>query len=311
MLPQGKDVGIMKRMMLCCAAAAVLLSGCAFWETSPAPAVSAPEETPFLTIAGRETAEWRYLCWLDRGIEAMAARYEAVGLTPDWTGQAGENVQAQALADTALYAAVEAMAEAHALTLTAEELAELDTSVWAELPQEQGEALAGVGALYGKLCALAQTPGSSLAPTEEELTDFAQKEGYLTLERILVPAGEGAADRAAEVFARVNAGGEEAFFREMPQEAVTFRAGEGVFSSALEEAAAALEAGQISGILESEEGFSILRRGETDTAGLAAAWLDGRLLAWAEEAEILTSEAYEGLDIAARAAVLGHPGSGG
>ena len=292
----------MKRMMLWGAAAAVLLSGCTFWGVSPAPAVSAPreEETPFLTVAGRETPEWRYLCWLDRGIESMAARYAAVGLTPDWAGQAGEDVQAQALADTALYAAVEAMAEEHALTLTAEELAELDTSTWAELPQEQGRAMAAVGALYGKLCTLAQTPGSSLAPTEEELADFAQKEGYLTLERILIPAGEGAADRAAEVFARVNTGGEEAFFREMPEEAVTFRAGEGVFAPALEEAAAALDPGQISGILESEEGFSILRRGETDTAGLAVAWLDGRLLAWAEEAEVLTSAAYEEVDVAAR-----------
>jgi hypothetical protein len=168
-----------------------------------------------------------------------------------------------------------------------------------------------VGALYGKLCALVQIPGSAPAPTAEELADFARREGYLTLERILIPAGEGAADRAAEVFARVNAGGEEAFFREMPQEAVTFRPGDGAFAPALEEAAAALEPGQLSGILESEEGFSILRRGETDTAGLAVAWLDSRLLARAEEAEILPSAAYEGVDIALRAAaVLGQPESG-
>ena len=300
----------MKRMMVLCAAlAAVLLSGCAF--SAPAPEISAPaaEEEAFLTIDGRETPAWRYFCWLDRGIEAMAARYEAVGLDPDWEGQA--DVKAQALADTALYAAVEAMAEEYALTLTEQERSALDTSVWAALPEEQQEELAGVGALYRKLCALVQTPGSAPAPTAEELADFARREGYLTLERILIPAGEGAAQRAAEAFARVNAGGEEAFFREMPQEAVTFRPGDGAFAPALEEAAAALEPGQISGILESEEGFSILRRGETDTAGLAVAWLDSRLLARAEEAEILPSAAYEGVDIALRAAaVLGQPESG-
>ena len=83
-----------------------------------------------------------------------------------------------------------------------------------------------------------------------------------------------------------------------------FRAGEGVFSAALEEAAAALDSGQISGILESEEGFSILRRGETDTATLAVAWLDEELLAWAEEAEVLTSADYEEMDVAARAEAL-------
>ena len=308
MLPYGKDVEAMKRMMLLCAALAVLLSGCALWEEPPAPAVSTPaaEETAFLTIAGREIPAWRYFCWLDRGIEAMAARYEAVGLTPDWAGQAGEEVGAQALADTALYAAVENMAEEYALTLTAQERSALDTSPWAALPEEQQEELAGVGALYGKLCTLAQTPGSVLAPTAEELADFAGKEGYLALERILIPAGEGAADRAAEVFAQVNTGGEGAFSQAKSEGPVTFRAGEGAFDAALEEAAAALEPGQISGILESAEGFSILRRVEADTAALVVPWLDEALLSWAEEAEILPSAAYETVEIPAYAhTVLG------
>ena len=298
----------MKRMMLLCAVVAALLSGCAFWEEPPAPTVSAPaaEEEAFLTIAGRETPSWRYFCWLDRGIEAMAARYEAVGLAPDWTGQAREEVRAQALADTALYAVVEAMAEKYALTLTEEERAGLNTAPWAELPEERREELAAVGALYGKLCALAQTPGSVLAPTAEELADFSGREGYLALERILIPAGEGAADRAAEIFSQVNTGGEAAFSQVKTEGPVTFRAGEGTFDTALEEAAAALEPGQISGILESAEGFSILRRVEADTAGLVIPWLDEALLAWAEEAEILPSAAYETVDIPAYApTVLG------
>ena len=72
----------MKRMMVLCAALAAVLSGCGF--SAPAPEISAPaaEEEAFLTIDGRETPAWRYFCWLDRGIEAMAARYEAVGLAP-------------------------------------------------------------------------------------------------------------------------------------------------------------------------------------------------------------------------------------
>lgn len=302
MLPHGKDVGTMKRMILLCAALAALLSGCAFFEQPPVPAESASEtEEPFLTIAGREIPSWRYFCWLDRSMTAMAARYEAVDLAPDWAGQAGEEVERQALGDTALYAAVEALAEEYALTLTAEEQAALDTAPWANLPEEQRAELAAVGALYAKLCALVQRPESPLAPAAEELAAFAEEAGYLTLERILIPAGEGASDRAAEVFARVNGGGEEAFSQEKTEGPVTFRMGEGAFDAALEEAAAALEPGQVSGILESPEGFSILRRGETDTAALALPWLDETLLTWAEEAEILRSAAYEAVDLGAYA----------
>ena len=45
----------------------------------------------------------------------------------------------------------------------------------------------------------------------------------------------------------------------------------------LEEAAAALEEGQCSGILETEAGFSILRRLSDDSQELAGAWFDVQL----------------------------------
>ena len=64
MLPYGREVEAMKRIILLCTALAALLSGCGLFEQPPAPAVSAPEaeETAFLTIAGREIPDWRYFC---------------------------------------------------------------------------------------------------------------------------------------------------------------------------------------------------------------------------------------------------------
>ena len=68
---------------------------------------------------------------------------------------------------------------------------------------------------------------------------------------------------------------------------------------ALEEAAKALEEGQYSGILESEEGFSILRRLASEGGTLAGEAFDSLLQEAAEGALVQTAPAYDGLDAAA------------
>ena len=65
------------------------------------------------------------------------------------------------------------------------------------------------------------------------------------------------------------------------------------------EAAEALQEGQISGILESEEGFSILRRLPLDTAAVADAYFDHQLETAAQNAAVTVTPAYETLDPAA------------
>ena len=67
----------------------------------------------------------------------------------------------------------------------------------------------------------------------------------------------------------------------------------------LEEAAAALEEGQCSGILESEDGYSILRRLAPDTAPVREAYFDHLLQSAAESAALETTEAYDTLEVAA------------
>ena len=264
----------MKALIFVCL---LLLTGCAAEKTPP------PEQPePFLTIGGQEVPDWRYLCWLDRCL----AR-----------GLEGEEARTQALADTVLYAAVESMAAEAGLALTEEELAALESGVREGMAEEQWRALAAVGALYGKLCAL-EVP-------EEELKAFAAEAGWRTVDRILIPAGEGAGERAAEVFARLNGGGEEAFAAEKAASADqtgprTILPEEGLWDPALEAAAAAMTEGAFSGILETEEGFSILYCLPTDTSALRIPWLDRQLKKRAAEMEVITHSGYQKLDISMR-----------
>ena len=270
----------------------ILLSGCGAQEE----AASSVETTEaLLVIDGAEVPAWRYLCWLDRTLAALGAEASAEELA---------EAKAQALSDTALYAAVESMAAQYGVTLTEEERAALDASPWASLPAEQAAELTAVGGLYGKLCVLAGTEGSALAPSAEALSAFAGEAGYMTVERILVPAGEGAADRAAELFAQVNGGGEEAFTAAKAQSADTLGPrtllpGDGTLDAALDAAAGTLAEGQLSGILESEEGFSILYCLPLDTEQMRIPWLDEQLRTRVGEADIQVLSGYENLGISA------------
>lgn len=266
------------RVIFCALALAICLTGCAPREEEAPAAVG--EEDILLIINGKEVPAWRYLCWLDRNLE-----------------QGLEGAKARALSDTVLYAAVEDMAAEYGVTLTEEERSALTPGVWEGLREEQWRQLAAVGALYAKLCAM--------ETAEEELRSFAAQEGYYTVDRILIPAGEGAADKAAEVFARLNGGGAAAFEAEKLHSADTlgsrtFRLGDGTLDGVLEAAAAELEEGQLSGILSSEEGFSILYCPGLDTSQVRIPWLDAQLARRGEEAEIQALPGYENLDISQR-----------
>lgn len=293
----------MKRLIPLICAAAVLLAGCGAKKTAPDAAADLPEdEEILLTINGREVPAWRYLCWLERSCSAAAAQYEAAGREADFSGEAGAALKAQALFDTCLYAAVEAMAAEHTVTLTAEETAALDPSVWSSLPAARQAELSAVGGLYAKLCTLAAEEGSALAPGEEALAAFAKEKNCITLDRILIPAGEGAGDKAAEIYARLNGGGQAAFEAAKGESADTagirtFFMGDGTVQPALESAAAVLESGQISGILETSEGYSILLRLPTNLTDLVVPWLDAQLQSAAEEALVQTTERYDSLDV--------------
>lgn len=281
-------------------AAAVVLTGCGS-KAQETPAADLPaDEEVLLYINDREIPAWRYFCWLERA---------CAGAEEDLTDAQCAAFKAQALADTALYAAVEDLAAQHGVTLTAEEAAALDTTPWADLsPAHQAE-LSAVGGLYAKLCALAAQAGSSLAPDGETLAAFAKEQNCITLDRILIPAGEdreAARQRASEIFSRLNGAEDQgAAFAALTAEGAdqlgprTLSPDSTELDGELLAAARELQEGQCSGILESQEGFSILRRLETDPEALREPYFDDCLLDLAEAAEVTTAPAYDELDPAA------------
>jgi hypothetical protein len=139
-------------------------------------------------------------------------RYTSAGLPVDWNtpvsgGTLADYVKDQALADTALYAAVENWAERYHIQGKPQESDGTSRLPDLGLSRERMAELERVGWLYRELYALYCTEGSQLAPTEESLRAYGEAEGAVALERILIPAGESretARTKASELFAQIN-----------------------------------------------------------------------------------------------------------
>lgn len=271
------------------------------------------DDTILLTIDGREIPSWRYLYWLAYTCERVQERYQASELTLDWEtpvagGTLADYVKDQALADTALYATVENWAEKYGCTVTAGgEQSETAYLPDMGLTDEQMEELDRVGQMYAKLYDLYCTEGSELAPTQETLATYGAQVKAVTLERILVPFGEdreAAQRKAAELFSKINGAEDQAAVFSVLASDDGDTSGPrtvlpGEEQSALVEAAQALEEGQCSGILETEDGFSIVRRLPLDVSVLKEACFDELLQAAAESSVVTTTEEYVKLDPAA------------
>lgn len=267
-------------------------------------------ETALLSVDGREIPAWRYLYWLGCDCDQTAARYEEAGLPLDWetmteNGTLAEAVKEQALADTVLYAVVESWGERYGCAPAEGIKADLPDQ---GLSEERMAELGRVGGVYAALYQLYDTEGSALAPTAEALAAFGRETGALTLDRLLVPAGEdreAARQRAAALFSQLNsARNQGALFASLaagggdPAGPRTVLPGEDGLDETLLAAARALEENQCSGIVESEEGFSILRRLPLDEEGVKPAHFNHLLETAAEAAEVQLSQGYVDLDAA-------------
>lgn len=272
------------------------------------------EETAVLmTVDGRDVPAWRYLYWLVWTCDQLQQRHAESGTALDWDapvsgGTLAQYAREQALADTALYAVVENLAQETGYVPAQEQGAD------AALPElgfspEQLEELEAVGRMYGWLYEQYCEGKGPLVPTEEELRDYEAAGAFVTLDRILIPAGEdreAARQRAAEWFSRLNSADDQAAVfsalaaeggdRQGPR---TLRRDDGTLPAELLAAAQDLQPDQCSGILETQEGFSILRRMETPPDALRELYFDDALLSLAETAEIAAAPAYVTLDPAA------------
>ena len=238
------------------------------------------ESETLLTVDGRDIPAWKYLYWL--------------AYTKD-----------QALADTTLYAVVENWSEAYGAQPT-QEAKSANPLPELGLTQAQLDQMEDVGRRYAALWTLCQSGESALSPSQEDLSAFARESQALTLDRILIPAGEdraAAQEKASQIFAQLNeAGDQAAAFQELaaaggdPAGSRTLLPQDGSLDESLLSAAQDLAENQCSGILESEEGFSILRRLPLDPSPLLEAWFDDSLENASKSAQISVSESYSALD---------------
>ena len=311
----------MKRCVLCLTLSlSILLSACGGQgEDSRSQAssllggaVGLEDDEILLTVDDREVPAWRYLYWLARTCDAIYEDYEAAGQKPDWTDSVGtaslgEYAKAQALSDTLLYATVENWAEGYGCEISEQESGEPaygDPKLG--LGAAQAAELDNVGRMYSKLYELFYAGESALVPSEEELAAFAEKNGWLSMDRILVAADDdrdAAREKAAEMFSRLNAAADQtAEFAGLAAAGDdaggqrTFCLGDGTVDPILEKALQELEEGQCSGILESEEGFSILRKLEVPKETLMEPYFDQLLQSAAETAKVQCGEAYNELN---------------
>ena len=312
-----------------------LLTACGQKEEAPRgvleTAADLDGETILLTIGEREVPAWRYLYWLGVTCDRVGDFYAESGGAPDWNapvsgGTLADYARDQALADTALYATVENWAEEYQCALTDEDRAALAEN-WAAKAEESGgedaylaklkplgldrdraQVLAEDGRLYGKLFALYRTQGSALNPAKGVVTEFSKSQGYATVERIFLSAGDDKTaqrKKAETLFAQLNASGDPltAFaamaetYSKDPTLKRTFVPGESGLDPSLESAALNLAENQWSGILETADGFSILLRRSVDMAAVAADYFDFLLQSSAEDAAVETTRAYDHLEI--------------
>lgn len=267
-----------------------------FWDT-----LGMDAEEIVLTVNGREIPAWRYAYWLSMACRTVES---ACGTMPDWEqgledGTLGSYVESQALEDTLLYAAVEERAASQGVCVTSEPGGEqLPCPEGFPLEAWQRQELDAVGQLYRQLLARA---------AEEVPETFAAERGILTVSRLRFPAGEdgeAARKQAEETFARINEAADKAAVFDALAEAagaemVTCRGSDGTLAAAEEAAVTSLETGQISGILENETGFSILRRLPPDGETLAALWLEEDLREQMASASVGQREACARLTAAA------------
>ncbi|MBR3570885.1 MAG: peptidylprolyl isomerase [Oscillibacter sp.] len=284
----------------------------------PGRAAGIMEDETLLTVDGRGVPAWEYLYWLSLACDRARGQP-----APDWEG-----VREQALMNAALYKSVEALAERCGVAAGAD-----DESAVAErwrrrcaayggeggyleeiarygLNRERAEALFRVGLLYGKLRELC-AEGGAFSPDAAELEKLSRESGEIVVDRILCADGDRAAAkrRAEALFSQLNgASNQAALFSELTWEGSDHKGPRtlkgGVFPEKLARAARELQIGQISGIIEADDGFSILRRLPPERESLLETWLRHTVEEAARAADVELSERCASLDVAAFSAAL-------
>lgn len=317
--------------LLCCLIWFVSLCGCGVQTpdavptptptpaTLPGRAAGIMEQETLLTVDGRDIPAWEYLYWLSLACDRARGQSAA----PDW-----ESVKEQALMNTALYASVETLAERNGVQFTDADAAAVSER-WRQrceayggeadylreiarygLDRAKAETLFRAALLYGKLRTLCRE-GGTFSPDAAALDALAKESGAVRVDRILSTDWDyNAAKRRAEAFFKQLNGATDqaALFSELTWEGGDHEGPrtltDGTFDERLTQVAKALQIGQISGIIESSDGFSILRRLSPERDSLLETWLRRTVEETARKADVELTERYRAIDAAGFSSAL-------
>ncbi|MBQ2324314.1 MAG: peptidylprolyl isomerase [Oscillospiraceae bacterium] len=201
------------------------------------------------------------------------------------------------------------------------------------LREETYERILSSDYLYTGLYDLFSTPGSSLAPTEDDLVALAAEEGFISADHILIMTVDPATGQplddetvaqkratAEDLLAQLRASDDpvtlfsaladeysEDTGRAANPDGYTFNENSG-FVTEFTDAAYALAEGEISDIVESMYGYHILLRkplDRTDAVQIAQPdYFDHYFMGAVDEAKVVTSDALEKIDVSALYAAL-------
>jgi hypothetical protein len=297
-----------------------------------------------MTVDGWDVPAERYFYWLTYNCDYIDNYYQQAGRSVDWSenhnGQTlGQYAMAQALSTTALYAEIESWAKQYGCEVTSDDLDGIDAE-WETMAEKYGgedaylSELAYMGIdkataqlmsadyyLYSHLYDLYCKEGSKLHPDQADLDRYAQDQGFLTVDDILVSTsgvadGDTAAmqekrERADMILSKLNGSSDpleyfstlagtysDADNRDDYPDGFTFAPGTGVMPDAFESAAQTLEENKWSGVVETDQGFYIILRKPLDEKSVSSDYFDHLLQSAADSAKIQYSDAYATIDTA-------------
>ena len=294
-----------------------------------------------LTVDGWDVTADRFFYWLTTTCDYIQSYYAGVGSQVDWSEMSGgqslsDYAMEQALQTTELYAIVESWAKQYGCELTDDDRTGISTEWDAQVQQAGSEAaylkqLANMGLdkttaqlfsadyyLYSHLYDVYNTEGSKLHPAQTDLDTYAQEQGFLTVDDILISTADVAdgdadglaakRDRAQMVLGKLNASkdplndftelantySDEAERDDYP-DGFTFAPGSGVMDAAFETAAKALQENQWSDLVQTDQGFYIILRKPLDSKTVSADYFDHLLQEAADNAKVEFSDKYKSI----------------
>ena len=222
-----------------------------------------------MRINGEDISAEEYLYWLAYDCEYLTSYVPNLDFSAEVSNGMtyGSYAKADAVETVKLYALLRQWAKQYNVSLTEEDEARLQQQrQLLGISEDTFDSINRMYLLYARLHDLYTADGSAMHPTQEAIDAFAQEKGYVTVKLLYWPAsgGENSQAQAQDFAARLStAEDKDALYAEMAQQ-LGIEAGDTgrTFSAetlgdTLSAAFSALEPGQVSDVIATDEGWYV------------------------------------------------------